>query len=562
MNIVGMLAGNFQVAPDVQTFQSHQPTKQYTEYTVFQNILAHEQLPNDEDCSYTKDLQMTETENVQDRIMEEVKSLLQDEKIQEAIQYESEIPVSERQQLILEHYASLLDIDEKGEQLLTDIQTEDNVADVVPKMIDLLKRRNEAVTAIAKEAIFIATEANQQLQAKETESQEVNRLQMMMVQPNFRTIENREQLYMTNVGRILSNILPEHMNTTNENTVHKQWNQFVQMEPQEHNKKFIVDKVMKLIQDRAVVHTTASKDQGIQNVALQPSEQIFRMNIDRQPVSLQMEEIYRKVQQIFSNATNNNDITKVAPDVYNLLKQWTALEKQLPENATLVMSRIQKSSFGLLWKNLVSAFQNKQQIQAPPSDSVVTVKDVPPLPEIVQQNLTERTGQLQSIANHMPLSKMEQYVIYVESGADPKQTQHSFRQQFESIIQSSRLFTQPNGATQLSITLNPANLGTMLVRMTEVDGEMMVKILVSTGKAQQMLEANLHQLKHMFSPHQVVIEKQDGQMLAATIAAEGEGEEQPEERDAHQEEQEQKQDREQPEQRFSDYFQHMLNEEV
>src|SRR5699024_4075522 len=43
----------------------------------------------------------------------------------------------------------------------------------------------------------------------------------------------------------------------------------------------------------------------------------------------------------------------------------------------------------------------------------------------------------------------------------------------------------------------------------EMNGEMTVKITVSSQATKKMLEANIHQLKNMFSPHQVVIEKQE-----------------------------------------------------
>nr|WP_281349716.1 flagellar hook-length control protein FliK [Ornithinibacillus caprae] len=67
----------------------------------------------------------------------------------------------------------------------------------------------------------------------------------------------------------------------------------------------------------------------------------------------------------------------------------------------------------------------------------------------------------------------------------------------------------PNGTNQLSITLRPDNLGEMMVKLTQVNGEMTVKILVSSQAAKEMLESNINQLKTMFSPHQVQIERQD-----------------------------------------------------
>nr|WP_280922993.1 flagellar hook-length control protein FliK [Virgibacillus litoralis] len=66
-----------------------------------------------------------------------------------------------------------------------------------------------------------------------------------------------------------------------------------------------------------------------------------------------------------------------------------------------------------------------------------------------------------------------------------------------------------NGTSQLNITLRPENLGDMMVKLTQINGEMTVKIMVTSHAAKEMLESNMHQLRNMFSPQQVVVEKQE-----------------------------------------------------
>src|SRR5690625_7091782 len=56
----------------------------------------------------------------------------------------------------------------------------------------------------------------------------------------------------------------------------------------------------------------------------------------------------------------------------------------------------------------------------------------------------------------------------------------------------------------------------MMVRLEEVNGEMTAKIIVTTEAAKKALQSNIHQLKNMFSPHQVVIERQDEIVLQQT----------------------------------------------
>lgn len=42
----------------------------------------------------------------------------------------------------------------------------------------------------------------------------------------------------------------------------------------------------------------------------------------------------------------------------------------------------------------------------------------------------------------------------------------------------------------------------------KIDGEMTVKITVMSQAAKELLEKNIHQLRHLFSPNQVVVERQ------------------------------------------------------
>src|SRR5699024_11536505 len=83
--------------------------------------------------------------------------------------------------------------------------------------------------------------------------------------------------------------------------------------------------------------------------------------------------------------------------------------------------------------------------------------------------------------------------------------------QFRQVMQTNQFPTLNYGVNQLSIALRPENLGDIFVRFIETNGEMTVKILVTSQVTKQAMEANLHQLKNMFSPHQVIIEKQDNE---------------------------------------------------
>lgn len=107
----------------------------------------------------------------------------------------------------------------------------------------------------------------------------------------------------------------------------------------------------------------------------------------------------------------------------------------------------------------------------------------------------------------IPMSNVEQYIVHVNHSSK----QHNggeITKQLEKIIQVSQFMTKP-GQTQLSISFRPEQLGEMMLRFSQINDETVVKIVVTTQVAQKALEANINQLKHLFMPHQVVIERQD-----------------------------------------------------
>ncbi|MDY0396368.1 flagellar hook-length control protein FliK [Virgibacillus halophilus] len=119
----------------------------------------------------------------------------------------------------------------------------------------------------------------------------------------------------------------------------------------------------------------------------------------------------------------------------------------------------------------------------------------------------------------MPMTKVEQYVIHVnQSYQGQPADEQQLMEQLEKIMKSTDLRQLQNGKTELKISLRPQNLGDLTIRMNQVNGEMIVKISVHTSVAKEMIESNLHQLKHMFSPHQVAVEKQDMHILASQSA--------------------------------------------
>jgi len=111
------------------------------------------------------------------------------------------------------------------------------------------------------------------------------------------------------------------------------------------------------------------------------------------------------------------------------------------------------------------------------------------------------------------MSPVEQYTIFVnQSASSTGSIQEQIIEQLQQIIQTSR-FGQVGGSNQLTIQLKPAHLGDMVLRFIQEDNQLNVRMIVTTKAAKEMLEANLNQLRHLFSPGQIVIERQTNEQF-------------------------------------------------
>lgn len=168
--------------------------------------------------------------------------------------------------------------------------------------------------------------------------------------------------------------------------------------------------------------------------------------------------------------------------------------------------------------NQVSGKESKQQTQHQVSSQLV--KAVKNLLEqsnsfqeyklqLPRQSIQQVDSGKVTLADQPAVSKQEQLVIHLsrQSQSTTSQPQQQLIEQLQKMIQQTR-FSQLGGQKQLSIQLKPANLGDMSLKFTQIDGQMAVKITVSTQVAKEMIEGNMQQLRHLFSPNQVVVERQ------------------------------------------------------
>ncbi|WP_339227711.1 flagellar hook-length control protein FliK [Oceanobacillus sp. FSL K6-2867] len=320
-------------------------------------------------------------------------------------------------------------------------------------------------------------------------------------------------------------------------------------------------------------------------------------NIDKE-----LAELFTQIQPLFSQLKTEEDIRNASPKILELLHHWQKLTKpqaklvplnsmsDTNENPTVIKHQSQHAKIagltpvdsdemnGLqawrkqetrearMWHTILDTFQKREQLsgkQRYNTESNVTIKDVAKWlgNAVEQEGLTVTTVQTNQT---VPISKLEQHVIHINQPQPSNSQDQQFMNQLEKIMESAKLSVLPNQRNHLTITLRPDNMGELMVRFTQVNGEIMVKILVTTAAAKEMLESNIHQLKNMFSPHQVVVEKQDAIAQSASDLQKEQGNGQlKEQEEQHSNQSNHENNQKQTEESFEKQFKELLlNEKV
>lgn len=131
---------------------------------------------------------------------------------------------------------------------------------------------------------------------------------------------------------------------------------------------------------------------------------------------------------------------------------------------------------------------------------------------LVKEETTHTFGQM--FNQQRTDSSIEQLQIQLGQHAETaEQVNEQLLTQFEKAISQSRFIQNLSGNNQLLLKLAPESLGTIMVELTEIDGEMLVKLTASSQIAKEALEANVRELRNMFAPHNIIIEKQEAEPI-------------------------------------------------
>lgn len=313
----------------------------------------------------------------------------------------------------------------------------------------------------------------------------------------------------------------------------------------------------------------------LQQVHMVPSQQV------QVPAPLQdrIEQVLKEIEAAMKQAETGTDLAKVSPKLLKLLEEWSALTKQ-----TAQLADGQKVSASMLpkemsdtWRALADTYDKRTTMtgkQYYNGEAKVTSGDVlkwignalqngksgqgkeeiavNPISSATELNIqSSPNGQIVQI---MPMSKTEQFQIHLSAQPNSQQQNTEFTSQFQRIVDTSRFLQTGSMNRQLVINLNPGNLGDIMIKMQRVDGELMVKLLVNSPEAKRLLESNLTQLRNMFSPHQVTVEKQEAVIATAPGSEQQAAREQQKEQQSRQQQSKQQQQDHQEDSAFSEFL--------
>lgn len=294
------------------------------------------------------------------------------------------------------------------------------------------------------------------------------------------------------------------------------------------------DELNSLVQDD--VH------ENIDNSMIQPTIHMFLTNSDTtidfnvQPNMYASKNTFEDVVQTYSKMTKeevmqlSNEIIRYIhtetvhepsslQQLLDVLKKVNQLSTKDKEALFNQLEELEEEKISETFKLLVKTFEKRTEMTTQnmyQNDAIITKSTIANwLEQAFQRYDTVQSSQQindtvmstqMSNPTNLPIDEVQQYDIHIRQTGKVEEISEQLVSKLTTVIQKSSIFKQ-DGIMLLQLQINPTQLGHITVRMAEVNGEMRVELFVTTNATKKILESNIHQLKHLFSPHQVIIEK-------------------------------------------------------
>lgn len=194
-----------------------------------------------------------------------------------------------------------------------------------------------------------------------------------------------------------------------------------------------------------------------------------------------METVITKLEQIINNDRPNQNT--VLENAFNkiLSQQQKVLDQGMSDNKLITKPRM------------------TQPLQNQIITSQTQVQDLGN--QLVDQSISNNPVQMQQV------SKIEQFVLQVNQESKPVNYEQ-FVKDFTNILGKSQFF-KGDGTNKLLIKLYPEHLGSLRIEILQDKGALTARMIATTSAAKDILDSQLHQLKHAFTQQNIQVDKLD-----------------------------------------------------
>ncbi|PIC65630.1 hypothetical protein CSV79_00705 [Sporosarcina sp. P13] len=165
-------------------------------------------------------------------------------------------------------------------------------------------------------------------------------------------------------------------------------------------------------------------------------------------------------------------------------------------------------------EDTVVQLETKQTIQLPTAlQHMIRFTTEQPAADTKKQERQAKQNETPSVQSALPQTENRPVFQMTQPVKVPESRSEALMREFQAVLNRAN-FGHTNGMNRLSIKLYPEHLGRVRIELLEVNGVMTARILASTAMAREMLDSQMHQLRHALNQQNLQVDRID---LSQTI---------------------------------------------
>ncbi|MDF2945980.1 MAG: hypothetical protein K0S51_659 [Bacillales bacterium] len=136
---------------------------------------------------------------------------------------------------------------------------------------------------------------------------------------------------------------------------------------------------------------------------------------------------------------------------------------------------------------------------------VEVIRELQPNKEVKQTEIKQVINILDKFSTGQQLNRIQQFSIFTQTRGNELNTENLIKQ-FENILSSSIISKSAN-LQKLVVKLYPESLGSLRIEILQNSEGITARIQASTQQVKQLIDANLHTLKHSLAAQNLNVEK-------------------------------------------------------